>query len=85
MESQRYLIIGGKSYTIIREPIDISTLTCALKPIVGCPIYPAIDFRQGSTTIRPTIHWYAYNQPQEECHESKSKPSSSRENITFLD
>ncbi|KAK6740711.1 hypothetical protein RB195_008890 [Necator americanus] len=85
MESQRYLIIGGKSYTIIREPIDISTLTCALKPIVGCPIYPAIDFRQGSTTIRPTIHWYVYNQPQEECHESKSKPSSSRENITFLD
>ncbi|KJH53140.1 endonuclease/exonuclease/phosphatase family protein [Dictyocaulus viviparus] len=48
MDSEKILLVGGIPYEVIREPSDISTLTCAMKPLVDCPIYPAVDFRQGS-------------------------------------
>ncbi|EYB97326.1 hypothetical protein Y032_0141g2205 [Ancylostoma ceylanicum] len=85
VESQRDLLIGGQPYSIIREPVDISTLTCALKPLAGCPIYPAIDFRQGSEKIRPIMHWYTYRTPEVERVDGKSKENTLRESITMLD
>ncbi|KIH59161.1 endonuclease/exonuclease/phosphatase family protein [Ancylostoma duodenale] len=85
VESQRDLLIGGQPYSILREPVDISTLTCALKPLAGCPIYPAIDFRQGSEKIRPIMHWYRYSQPEVLRVDGKSKENTSRESITRLD
>ncbi|VDL80793.1 unnamed protein product [Nippostrongylus brasiliensis] len=47
VDSVKLLTVGSVPFTIVREPADISSITCALKPLAGCPIYPAVDFRQG--------------------------------------
>ncbi|KHJ86897.1 hypothetical protein OESDEN_13339 [Oesophagostomum dentatum] len=85
MTSQQGLIIGGHSYSIIRDPPDIASLTCALKPVAGCPIYPAIDFRQGSVDKLPSIHWYIYTRQLEESSNGRSKENGTKETIRILD
>ncbi|WKY00752.1 hypothetical protein Q1695_015074 [Nippostrongylus brasiliensis] len=61
VDSVKLLTVGSVPFTIVREPADISSITCALKPLAGCPIYPAVDFRQGLSAAKPTFHWYVYN------------------------
>ncbi|KAK6051876.1 hypothetical protein COOONC_10618, partial [Cooperia oncophora] len=63
MDSEKHLVVGGTPYSIIREPVDIASISCSVKPLAGCPIYPAIDFRQGTPTAKPTLHWYIYTPP----------------------
>ncbi|KAK6051877.1 hypothetical protein COOONC_10619 [Cooperia oncophora] len=51
MDSEKHLVVGGTPYSIIREPVDIASISCSVKPLAGCPIYPAIDFRQGQSKV----------------------------------
>ncbi|KAK6025193.1 endonuclease/exonuclease/phosphatase family protein [Ostertagia ostertagi] len=83
MDTEQQLIVGGIPYTVIREPIDIASLSCAIKPLAGCPIYPAVDFRQGSPAVKPTMHWYVYT-PQPS-GDSKPTEVANRETISLIE
>ncbi|VDM57788.1 unnamed protein product [Angiostrongylus costaricensis] len=61
LDSEQFLFVGGVPYEVIHEPADISTVACVLKPLADCPVYPAVDFRQGSRKVKPKIHWFIYN------------------------
>uniref|UniRef100_W6NEA0 Endonuclease exonuclease phosphatase domain containing protein n=1 Tax=Haemonchus contortus TaxID=6289 RepID=W6NEA0_HAECO len=87
MNAEQQIIIDSIPYTVIREPIDISSLSCAVKPLAGCPIYPAIDFRQGSPSAKPILHWYAYtpHSTEELSCNSKIKDVVGRETISMIE
>ncbi|CAJ0600464.1 unnamed protein product [Cylicocyclus nassatus] len=85
MTSLRNLVIDGQSFTVIREPPDIASLACLLKPIAGCPIYPAVDFRQGTKHAEPMIHWYIRNLQHDENVNGRSRETAPKEIITLLD
>ncbi|KAK5968300.1 Endonuclease exonuclease phosphatase domain containing protein, partial [Trichostrongylus colubriformis] len=87
MDAEQLLLVGGIPYTLIREPVDLSSVSCLIKPLAGCPIYPAIDFRQGSPVMRPTLHWYVYT-PQSVGNPScsnKPKDVADRESISMIE
>ncbi|PIO76004.1 hypothetical protein TELCIR_01926 [Teladorsagia circumcincta] len=83
MDMEQQLIVGGIPYTVIREPIDIASVSVAIKPLAGCPIYPSVDFRQGSPTVKPTLHWYVYT-PQPSGN-SKPADDANRETISLIE
>ncbi|VDK54482.1 unnamed protein product [Anisakis simplex] len=52
------LRIGDKEYRLIRNALDCSSLSVALRPIVGCPLMASFDMRSGSKECEPVFHWY---------------------------
>lgn len=80
MEYEERLIVGGVPYNVIRDPVDIASLTCPLKPLAGCPVFPSVDFRQGSTVVKPIFHWYVYTKSN-----GKLKDPVSREILTMIE
>uniref|UniRef100_A0A0K0D3R1 Endo/exonuclease/phosphatase domain-containing protein n=1 Tax=Angiostrongylus cantonensis TaxID=6313 RepID=A0A0K0D3R1_ANGCA len=73
LDSEQFLFVGGVPYEVIHEPADISTITCVLKPLADCPVYPAVDFRQGSEKVKPEIHWFIYNPQSRKIENSPGK------------